>query len=98
MVIVYVSIGLLALGIGLVFANLRQSMKRLGQQHNALRGENMRLHLQHMELQQYCYALEMRIQYLERSRSILSHIVKHANIRDKVRTDRSLEVQNQYIS
>lgn len=81
MVLVYAVLGLLVLGMAFMFRTLNRSLNRLNEEHQILRKEHMKLRVEHMELEQYCVALETRIQYLERSRQLLSYIVKNANIR-----------------
>ncbi|GMA63804.1 hypothetical protein GCM10025859_42440 [Alicyclobacillus fastidiosus] len=98
MLFVYVVIGLLTLGMGFVFTNLKRSITNLSQEHCTLRKEHMNLHIEYMELQKYCCELETRIQYLERSRRLLSYIVKHANVRGSTSKTRELCLPNKKIS
>jgi len=87
MLLVYVLIGIVTLGMGLMVRKLNRSVTRLNQEHLTLRRDHMKLRDEHMELQQYCNVLEKRIVNLERSRRLLSHIVKNANIHKPTGTE-----------
>lgn len=87
MLFMYASIGLLTLLIIYGMAYLNRTVARLTKDQQILRKEHIQLRAEHIELQKYCYTLETRIKYLERSRQLLAHIVKNANVRTRTGTD-----------
>ncbi|MCF8565592.1 hypothetical protein LLE49_12775 [Alicyclobacillus tolerans] len=80
MLLVYGVIAVLTVGMGFLLINLSRNVSRLNQEQVSLRKEHLRLRSEHMALKEYCNTLEKRIVYLERSRRLLSHIVRNANI------------------
>lgn len=98
MLLVYALLGLLAVGAGFAFVNLNRSITKLSHEHHALHDEHKQLQTQHIELRQYCNTLETRVQYLERSRRLLSYIVKNANLAGNAEGQREMAVRNRYVS